>query len=76
MVQRLDSTNVGLTNFELVQMSDWDKCRTIVTNVEPVQMSDGYIYKEKRRALVEFERRTTMKRNKNHSLTGIKIKDK
>ena len=40
-----------------LQTSDWYK-RGTETNVGPVQMSDGYIYKEKRRTLVEFEKNT------------------
>ena len=44
------------TNVGLVQTSDWYKRRTS-TNVAPVQMSDRYIYKEKRRTLVEFEKK-------------------
>ena len=51
MVQRSDSVNVGL-----VQISDWYKRRTGI-NVGPAETSFGYIYKEKRRTLVEFEKR-------------------
>ena len=47
--KRQTSTNVGP-----VQTSDQYK-RETGTNVGPVQTSDGYIYKEKRRTLVEFE---------------------
>ena len=62
-LQRLDGTNFGITNVGLVQTSDWDKRRT-GANVGAVQKSDGYIYKEKDRTLVEFEKKTIAIRNK------------
>ena len=74
------STNVGPTNVGRykgqtvqtsdLQTSDWYKRRTS-TNV------DRYIYKGKRRTLLEFEKKTIAIRDKlkNHSLIVIKIKD-
>ena len=62
------STNVGrykgwtVQTLEL-QTSDWDK-RLTGANVGAVQTSDGYIYKEKDRTLVEFEKKTIAIRNK------------
>ena len=58
------STNVGRYKGRTVQTSDflasdWDKRQTS-TNVRPVQTSDGYIYKEKRQTLVEFEKKTKL----------------
>ena len=53
-LQRLDSTNVGGTAVE-----DWDKRRSS-TKVGPVQTLDGYIYKEKRRSLVEVVKNKTI----------------
>ena len=69
MLQRSDSTNLGPA-----QTSDWDKRRTS-TNVGLVQTSDSYVYKEKRRTLVEFEKKdhSYKKYIKNHSLIVIKI---
>ena len=55
--KRRTGTNVGL-----VQTSDKYKRRTS-TNVGQVQTSDGYIYKEKRRTLVEFERKDPCYKN-------------
>ena len=59
------STIVGPTNIRRykgwtvqtlnLQTSDWYKRRTD-TNVGPVQTLPGYIYKEKRWTLVEFEK--------------------
>ena len=58
---RTTSTNVGRYQGRTLQTSDlqtldWYKRRTS-TNVEPVQTSDEYIYKEKRRTLVEFNKK-------------------
>ena len=50
--QTSDSTKVG-------QYKRWTS-----TNDGPLQTSDGYIYKEKRRTLVEFEKKTIVIRNK------------
>ena len=68
------STNIGPTNIgcykgRTVQTSDRHKRRT-ETNVGLVQTSDSYVYKEKRRTLVEIEKKTIAIRIKlkNHSI--------
>ena len=67
--QTSDVTNVGRYKGRTVQTpdlktSDWYKRRT-ETNVRLVQTSDlQYIYKEKRRTLVEFKKKTIAVRNK------------
>ena len=68
-----NSTNVGPTNVGRykgrtvqtsdLQTSDWYKRRTWI-NVRPVQTSDGYVYKKKRRTLVKFEKKIITIRNK------------
>ena len=56
-LQKSDSTHVGLT------IVGWYKRRT-ETIVGPVQTSDGNIYEEKRRTIVELEKNTIAIRNK------------